>query len=182
MTHEDRYIKFIKILKNNDPVLTDKESITENILRQIHQKPVKNRLAGTLEQYMFGWVYHRGMRWAMATVTLFLIGFFIVQQIVIQHRLNNLEKQLVKTVNTLNGREAEPGVMQRVKMKIALKEQLKEDSITISVQDMEDLLDNYMDLLEDYENLNRGTVPGLRFGKDPMENTEPVKNNKVPEI
>ncbi|MDX1283766.1 MAG: hypothetical protein R3182_02075 [Draconibacterium sp.] len=159
MTQENKYSKVIKALKNNSPVLSDKEKLTDEIMKRIQKDPVKITIQERLDNFLFGWVDSFGLRLAMATVTVFLIGFFVVQQVVIQNRLNSLEKQLVKTVNTINGQESEPGMMQKVMLKMALREQLQEDSITVSVDDMDEFLNSYMELLEDYESIKRNFGP-----------------------
>lgn len=162
MTQKNKYSKVIKVLQNSDPVVAEKEKLVNNIMGKIREVPVKITFWEKLNNLLFGWVDNFGLRLAMATVTVFLVGFFIIQQVVIQNRLNSLEKQLVKTANTINGQEIEPGMMQKAMLKMALREQLKGDSIKVSVNDMDELLKSYLDLLEDYENIKRN------FGPEPF--------------
>lgn len=162
MIPKDKYSKVIEVLKKNEPELSDKQGLTDKIMSRIQAMPERNSLAKRLDDLLFGWINSVGLRLAMATITIFLIGFFVVQQTLIQNRLNSLEKQLVKTTSTINGQKPEPGVIQKVMLKMVIKNRIKEDSITISKDDMNELLDNYRQLLENYKGADPGS--GIESG------------------
>lgn len=55
--------------------------------------------------------------------------------------------------------EQEPnlGIMQKVLLNIAARDHLSEDSVTVSRSDLEDLLDSYIDLKKDYDEIKGNT-------------------------
>lgn len=161
MNDQDKYFKVIKALKINKPVLTDKERLTDDIMRRIQGSEEKAAFHEKLSYYLFGWADISWIRGAMAVAAVLFAGIFITQQIIITNRVNNLEKQLIRTVNTINSREPDLGIMQKVLLNIVAKDQMMVDSITISKSDLEELLNSYLELQEDYENLKQD------FGLEP---------------
>jgi len=155
MNKTDKYFKVIEVLKGNKPVLANKEKLTDDVMRKI-QKPVeKNTFQEKLSNYLFGWTEIGWIRGTMAIAATVFIGFFIIQQLVITDRVNTLEKQLIKTVNTINTQEPDLGIMQKVLLNIVAKDQMAGDSITISISDLEKLLNSYLELQENYDNMEQ---------------------------
>lgn len=155
MNDKEKYLKTIGVLKSNNPVLTDKERMTDDIMRKIRESSEQLSFQERLFTCFFGWVNVYWLRGTMAAAALFLAGFFIIQQIVIADRLDNLEKQLVRTLRTINDNEPDLGINQKVLLNLVLNDQLKEDSITVSTSDIEDLLNQYLKLRENYENMRQ---------------------------
>ncbi len=153
MNTEDKYSKVIGTLKGNRPVLENRERLTDDIMREIRASSEKFPLQERLGYYLFGWVNVYWLRGTMAVAAILLIGFFIFQQVVIADRLSNMEEQLVQTVNTINGNrpDRDLGGNQKILMKTVLKDQMMDDSITVSRSDLEELLNNYQELRENYE-------------------------------
>ena len=106
---------------------------------------------GKFSSYLFSWTEIGWIRGAMAAAAVLIIGIFIIQQLVITDRINSLEKQLIRTVHTLNNHEPSLGIMQKVMFNMVTKDQAMEDSITISRSDLEELLKSYSELQENYE-------------------------------
>ncbi len=164
MNDQEKYLKIIKALKRNKPVLPGKEKLTDNIMKRIQGSEKKTTLHEKLGNYLFGWADISWIRGAMAAAAVLFIGIFIIQQIMITNRINNLEKQLIRTVNTINSHEPDLGIMQKVLLNLVVKDQMMEDSITVSTSDLEELLNSYLELQENYENLkqNSGLEPYLQ--------------------
>ena len=158
MNNENRYLKAIKLLKSNKPVLANRERLTDDIMRRVKESSEKFSLQEKLVNSLFGWVNIYWLRGTMAVAAALIIGFFIIQQVIIADRLNSLEKQLVRTVNLINGHEPDHGIMQKVLLKMVKTD---EDSITVSKSDLEDLLNSYLELQKNNENTKQGF--GLDF-------------------
>lgn len=158
MNNDDNYFKVIGKLKSSKPVLSDKEELINGVIQNIRGTEPKTTVPEKLSHYLFGWVDVVWIRGAMALAATFLIGIFIIQQVVITDRINSLEKQLVKTVNTLQVQEPGLGIMQKVFLNVVAKDQMANDSITISRSDLEELLNSYLELKKDFDEMkeNRG--------------------------
>jgi hypothetical protein len=164
MNNQDKYFRVIRTLKSNKPVLSDKEKLRDDIMRRIQGSMEKTTFNKKLGNYLFGWADISWIRGAMAAAAVLFIGIFITQQIIITNRINNLEKQLIRTVNTINRREPDLGIMQKVLLNTVVRDQMMEDSITVSRSDLEELLNSYLELQENYENLkqNFGLKPYIQ--------------------
>ena len=163
MNQEDKYLKAIKALKSNSPVITNKERMTNDIMRRIKESSEELSIQEKLAYYFFGWVNIYWLRGAMAAAAVLFTGFFVVQQLNFANRVDNLEKQSVRMENMINGREPVLGMNQRILINMVIKNQMKEDSITVSTSDLEELLNNYWELLKNYENTKQD------FGLNPYE-------------
>jgi hypothetical protein len=148
----DKYNKVIEILKKNKPILEEKERLTEQIMNSLQKPENETKMfQEKLSFYLFGWADVKWVRGAMAVAATFLIGIFIIQQVAITDRINSLEEQLVKTVSTMQDQEPNLGIMQKVLLNVVAKDQIEEDSITVSRADLEELMDSYMELKNDYD-------------------------------
>lgn len=172
MNYTNTYSKVIEILKGNNPVLTNKEKLADEIMRRIREPIEKTTFQEKMGSYLFGWADIGWVRGAMAVAATVFIGIFIIQQLVLTDRINSLEKQLIRTVNTLNSHEPDLGIMQKVMFNMVTKDQTEEDSITISRSDLKELLDSYMELQENYENINQDTRLESFFNKIIKRNLE----------
>ena len=182
MKKTDKYSKVIEVLKGNKPVLVNKEKLTDDVMRKI-QKPVeKFTFQEKLSNYLFGWTEIGWIRGTMAIAATVFIGFFIIQQLVITDRINTLEKQLIRTVNTINTQEPELGIIQKVLLNMVTKDQMIKDSITISRSDLEELLNSYLELERNYENTNQNADRNSYLQKIIRQNLEEGANNDELEL
>ena len=152
MIIEDKYLKAIKALQSNTPVLTNKESMTDDIMRRIKESSEKLTIQEKLVYYFFSWVNVYWLRGTMAVAAVLFTGFFIIQQLIIADRLDKLEYQSIRMENMINGREPLLGMNQRILINTFMENQRKQDSITVSTYDLEELVNNYWKLLRNYEN------------------------------
>ena len=155
MIIEDKYLKAIKALQSNTPVLTNKESMTDDIMRRIKESSEKLTIQEKLVYYFFSWVNVYWLRGTMAVAAVLFTGFFIIQQLIIADRLDKLEYQSIRMENMINGREPLLGMNQRILINTFMENQRKQDSITVSTYDLEELVNNYWELLRNYENNNQ---------------------------
>ncbi|UCG28291.1 MAG: hypothetical protein JSV24_02730 [Bacteroidales bacterium] len=164
MKKNEKYSKVIEVLKGNKPTLDNKEELIDAVMQKIQWKSQRVTVYEKLSNYLFGWTDFVWIRGTMTIAATVFIGIFIIQQIVITDRINSLEKQLVKTVNTLQIQEPDLGIMQKILLKIVAKDQMAEDSVTISRSDLEELLNSYQELQEDYEKIKQdaGLEPYIR--------------------
>jgi len=182
MNRNDKYSKVIKVLKGSKPALDNKEELIDGVMQRIRGEAQKTTVHEKLSNYLFGWADIGWVRGSMALAATVLIGIFIIQQIVITARINSLERQLVKTVNTIQIQEPDLGIMQKVLLNIVAKDQMAEDSITVSRSDLEELLNSYLELQEDYENMKQdaGLEPYIR--KVIRRNIENSENDDESEL
>ena len=182
MNETDKYSKVIEVLKGNKPVLANKDKLTDDIMRSI-QKPVeKFTFQEKLSNYLFGWADIGWIRGTMAIAATVFIGIFIIQQVIITDRVNTLEKQLIRTVNTINTQEPDLGIMQKVLLNIVAKDQMAGDSITISRSDLESLLNSYLELEQNYENTNQNADVNSYLQKIIRRNLEEGAKNDESEL
>lgn len=182
MNKTDKYSKVIEVLRGNKPVLANKEKLTDDIMRRIQEPVEKFTFQEKLSNYLFGWADIGWIRGTMAIAATVFIGFFIIQQLVITDRINSLEKQLIRTVNTINTQEPDLGIMQKVLLNIVAKDQLTEDSITISSSDLEELLNSYLELQENYDNIEQNADVNSYLQKIIRQNLEEGANNDESEL
>ena len=159
MKEEDKYLKAIKALKSNRPLLKGREQLTDDIMRTIGESSDQLKLREKLVYYLFGWVNIYWLRGAMTVTAVLFAGFFIVQQLIMADRLEKLEKQSVRIENVINGHETGFGLNQRILVNSFLENKTKEDSITVSTHDLEELVNNYWKLLRKYENRKQTSNP-----------------------
>ena len=182
MNKTDKYFKVIEVLKGNKPVLVNKEKLTENIMRRIQVPVEKYTFHKKLTNYLFGWTEIGWIRGTMAIAATVFIGFFIIQQLAITDRINTLEKQLIKTVNTINTQEPELGIMHKVLLNIVAKDQMAGDSITISRSDLESLLNSYLELEQNYDITKQNAGINSYIQKKIRQNFEDDSKNDESEL
>lgn len=182
MNKTDKYSKVIEALKGNKPVLANKEKLTDDIMRRIQEPVKKFTFQEKLSNYLFGWADIGWIRGTMAIAATVFIGIFIVQQVIITDRVNSLEKQLIRTVNTINTQEPDLGIMQKVLLNMVTKDQMIEDSITISRSDLEELLNSYLELQENYDNIGQNADVNSYLQKIIRQNLEEGANNDESEL
>lgn len=150
MDRNKKYLNTVRILKSNRPVLDDGEKFTDDIIREISASSETLSIQDRLLDLLFGWVNIYWLRDTMAVAAVLFAGFFIIQQLVLADRLDKLEKQSIRMENKLHNQEMLPGMNQRILIR-TMSEHQSEDSITVSVHDLEELVDNYWDLLRKNE-------------------------------
>jgi hypothetical protein len=182
MNKKDHYSRVIEFLRSNKPALSDKEELIDGVMQKIQETEKRTTIPEKLSHYLFGWTNVVWIRGAMAVAATLFIGIFIIQQVVITDRINSLEKQLVKTVNTIQNQEPDLGIMQKVFLNVVAKGQLTEDSITVSRSDLEELLDSYLELKKNYDEMkeNRGVESYIQ--KKIRQNIEKGNRNDKSEL
>lgn len=171
MKNENKYDKLVKALKDNNPRLSDKDALVEEIMGKITKPEYKIKSQEKMLDYLFGWAGIYWLRGSLAAIATIFVGVFIFQQLTIANRLSSLENQLVNTVNVINNLEPELGITQKVFLKMINS---KEDSITVSKSDLEKMMNSYLELQKNNEEikLNKSDDPLMHRGlkKKPVKN------------
>lgn len=178
MKQQKNYSKLIKALKKNPPILQDKDQLAGEVMRKIRATRLKHSLWAQLESVLFDWVHSFSWRLAMAAVTFFFIGFFAHQQLILNQRIASLERQLAATANVTGYQDEEPGILQRALIKMAIKDKVNQDSMTLSTNEVEALLKAYMEATVENESLKHSTGAGSFFGKNPTVRDQEKGNVK----
>lgn len=156
MTGNKEYEKLVDSLRKKQPVLHNKMEMVENVLNKTANK-------GTMPYirpfaFLFGWASVDWIRNSMATAAAMLLGFFIIQQVLLNKRLNRLEQQIVRSVNGIEQLDSEIGLKEKVLVNLISNQSM--DSITLSTTDLNAFLDAYIDLQESQEKTNRSSFLG----------------------
>ena len=154
MKKEGRYDKAVRILKENNPELSDTTKLVDRVMEGIGYPSRGHSDRKKIETYLFGWSGHQWARAAMSIAALFFLCFFLIQQFEMRKRLITLEEQLVTHSfdNAVRGKD--PGTLHRTLVKMALEDRSTGDSITVLRDDMEALLNDYLQLVERLEYLD----------------------------
>ncbi len=173
MTDHKEYEKAVNFLRKNRPVLHNKARLVDNVLNQTHAKRTGDH--ARLYQYFFGWTSVGWIRNSLATAAALLLGFFIIQQALLNKRFNQLEQQIVRTINGAGQGDSKAGIKEKVLMNLLTSQ--SRDSITISTSDLNTLIEAFVELRESQKENNRPMVIGSynkRFLKKSLE--EELKN------
>lgn len=146
MTKEkDIYQKLLNTLKKSQPGPVNREGFKEGLMERIREMDEKDSSASmpNLLDLLFGWVENKWLRWSVSTVAFCLLIVFTLQQTGLNMRISKLEKQLIQYESeSLKNRGADFG--HRVFYKLYTN--ADQDSITVSRDDLEKLLQEYQTL------------------------------------
>ena len=156
MTGNKEYDKVVELLKKKQPVLHNKAELVENVLSQTTTKGSKNHMP--VYAYLFGWTSVGWIRNSMSTAAAIFLGFFIFQQVQLNKRLNQLEQQIVRSINGLEQLDSEIGIKEKVLVSLLTNQ--SKDSITISTTDLNAFLEAYIKLQESQEETSRSSFMG----------------------
>lgn len=147
MIDNKEYDKLVEMLKKKQPLLHNKTQLIENVLSQTGTKGSRNNMP--VYAYLFGWASVGWIRNSMSTVAAIFLGFFIIQQVQVNKRLNQLEQQIVRSINGMEQLDSRIGIKEKVLVNLLTMQ--SKDSITISATDMNAFLEAYIDLAESQE-------------------------------
>ncbi len=147
MIGNKEYDKVVELLKKKQPVLDNKAQLVENVLNKTANK-------GTMPYirpfaFLFGWASVGWIRNSMSTAASIFLGVFIIQQVLLNKRLNQLEHQIVRSINGLEQLDSKIGIKEKVLVNLLTNK--SKDSITISTTDLNTFLEAYIELEESQE-------------------------------
>ncbi len=157
MTGNNEYEKLVDLLKKKQPVLHNKMEMVENVLYQTATKASKNHMP--VYAYLFGWTSVGWIRNSMATAAAIFLGVFIIQQVLLNKRFNQLEQQIVRSINGIEQFDSRIGIKEKVLVNLLTNE--SKDSITISTTDLNAFLEAYIELRESQEETSRSSFMGF---------------------
>ncbi len=111
MTGNKEYYKVVELLKKKQPVFHNKTEMLENVLSQITSKASRNHLR--VYAYLFGWTSVGWIRNSMSTAAAIFLGVFIFQQVLLNKRFNQLEQQIVRSINGIEQHGSMIGIKER---------------------------------------------------------------------
>ena len=156
MTGNKEYDKVVELLKKKQPVLHNKIEMVESVLNQTATKDSKNHMP--VYAYLFGWASVGWIRNSMSTAAAIFLGVFIIQQVLLNKRFNQLEQQIVRSINGIEQLDSRIGIKEKVLVNLLTNE--SKDSITISTTDLNAFLEAYIELQESQEETSRSSFMG----------------------
>jgi len=138
-TEDKKYDKVLNLLIKSKPVLTDVNSLTEKVMRQLQDEKSNISPAGLMLDFLFGWVYIGWVRRTMITAVFAFAFLFIYQQSLI-----------IKQVKDLSGQRMQNGSVVVTNLKDELTDQLRifkltgkkipDEKINVSEKEIDDMI------------------------------------------
>jgi len=172
MKSKERYETLIRLLRTSDPVLKDKEKLINRVMNSIDQTKKGLTFREQFSGHLFGWADRQWSRAVMAVAALFFLCFFLVQQGFMWNRLNRLEEQMVKPATQTDTTEPTPGTLHRSMINILLNDRQANDSIQVSREELEALLEKYLDMSERLQSMQPAYDRGSGMNRLLRDNSE----------
>lgn len=144
-----QYEKVISTLRRSKPRLENKTQLNSQILARIREPARENHLIGQVASTLFGWMDVMWMRWSVSTLALTITGIFFLQQYQLNRKIASLEDQLVRMEEQVASQHSSMNRGQMFLMKMYANPQ--GDSIKVSREDLDKLLEEYKTLKESGE-------------------------------
>ena len=143
MKELDRILKHLKL---KEPEIENRESLREEIMHRISNK--SKRL-----DYLFGWTEIVWLRRSLATASAVIVILFILQQLHVVNRIDQLEKRVLSfNTEKILEYQREDVIVNSVLMS-SEEMTLLTDSINVSKYDLLNLIREYRDLQAKYEQI-----------------------------
>ena len=172
MKSKERYEALIRMLRTSNPELRDKEKLINRIMNGIDQPKKGLTFREQISGHLFGWADLQWSRAVMAVAAIFFLCFFIVQQGFMWNRLNSLEEQLVKPASQTWTTEPTPGTLHRSLINVLLDDRQANDSVTVSREELEALLDEYFKMSERLQSIQPAYDRGSGMNRLLRDNAE----------
>lgn len=169
MKRDEKYQEVLRLLKKHEPQLNNKKGLTEEIMYSIRRPGEITKSANRIQTCLFAWVGNYWLRGSMAIIAAVFIGMFVFQQATIAKRLENIEKQLVRSKNSFTQADQDLGTMQKAILKMVA---LEKDSITVSRSDLEAFMTSYLELQKSNENFKKNSVINKSLHKNLRKQAE----------
>lgn len=153
MKSEDKkYERVLNLLRNSKPVLTEAESITEKVMRQLQEEKSKITFPELLLDFVFGWVNIEWVRKSMVTAVLAIAVLFIYQN-----------AQIIRQMKDLSGQRIQNGSVVMTNLRDDLIDQLRifkhtgksisDEKITVSEKEIDEMIKSLNDLKVKYKDI-----------------------------
>ena len=152
---QDKYKEVIDILSAKKPVLSQKGALVNRVMQNLTMHSAKISLTEKAGHYLFAWVYVGWVRKVMATAAILFFGFFVFQQLTLNNRVTRLENRIVKSSLAPPDFRKRPDLKQRLFFELVSRNLGRQDSITLSKKELNDLLQSYSNLQERYEKMKK---------------------------
>jgi hypothetical protein len=138
-TEDNKYNKVLNLLINSKPVMTDVDSVTEKVMRQLQEEKSKITLAGLVLDFLFGWVYIGWVRRTMITAVLAFAFLFIYQQSLILKQVKDLSGQRIQNGSVVMTNLREELIDQLRIFRLSDKK-IPDEKITVSEKEIDDMV------------------------------------------
>ncbi len=108
--------------------------------------------------YLFGWTDYLLVRRVLGSVSLIIIAVFIIQQVIIINRIDNLEYRMVESNTKQLLEHQQKNVIINSAIMTLGKENGVVDSIQVADKDLRSLIDSYTSLQKQYEDLQEAYI------------------------
>jgi len=170
MNKEGKYEGVVRMLRSNNPELKDKENLVDQVMHRIDRPQEGSAIRGKLDSYLFGWTDTYWVRTVMSIAAMFFFCFFLGQQLVMWNRLNTLEEQIVDPAVQTGMPGTDPGMLHSTFLNVALKDLQTGDSIKVSRDELEALLEDYNRMKERLNSLQPASDQESRMKRLLMKN------------
>ena len=149
----DKYKDVTDMLSAKKPVLPKKEALVRQVMQDIDQTIAKTTIGKVTEHYLFGWANVIWLRKLMAIAAILFFGFFVFEQLTLTQRVTRLEKKGVRRGFQSADFRAQPDLKQKLFLELISRDEINQDSITLSTRELNHLLQSYSDLQERYDKM-----------------------------
>jgi hypothetical protein len=144
--------RIINLLRNSKPILDSTFDIERAVIQNISGRNQAGTAYSNIIDFLFGWVYIGWVRKSLITASIILVAFFVWQQGTIIKQINYLSSQPVMIES--ESRSFQTGFSDnKVMMLRIFGKKLPSQSITISKEQMDTLLESVNDLQTKYRDL-----------------------------
>lgn len=146
------YKRIIELLKNSEPSF-DQQAQTENyVLEQIEKEGMHGNKFSDMAEALFGWAYNPLARRILITVSIVLVGVFVIQQSVLVKQVMSISRQVVVLKNETES-SVIPDLGSRLELYKVSGRFRSGGSIRISGGELEKLIEEYSTLDGKYQDL-----------------------------
>lgn len=151
-TDSSKYDKLLYALRKSKPVLDSTEDIERAVLKRISEKPSPGYILNDAVEFLFSWIYIGWVRRTLITASVLLVVIFILQQGIILREINYLNRQARITEREESYNPA--GLLEKRLLMYKQSHRIfPSKNITISEEQMNQLLDSVNDLQIKYRNI-----------------------------
>jgi hypothetical protein len=173
MRKEDAYRKLTNKLKDSEVEFHGKQKVKQNVINHLSNNRSQNKL---ILRSFYDLSEVKWLRWSISAAAVLFIGIFFSQQVLISKRIDNLEKQIVQTENSVQPRVEAISTSHRMILNLITDQNL--DSVTVSKSDLDALFKEYADMQKNIEDLRKGIdIKSLIHSKNDESNSSKMNQN-----
>jgi len=150
--NSENHNRIINLLRASRPIFNSASDIEREVIQKISQKNRSETVLSDITDFLFGWVYIGWVRRSLITASVVLVAYFVWQQGTIIRQIKYLSSQPVMIES--ESRSFQTGFSGNKAMLLKLfGNKLPTQNITISKEQMDNLLESVNDLQTQYREL-----------------------------